>query len=143
MMRGNILLIILVTAGILATLVGGYFWWQSQKLQNLSNSSSSGTLPTTVIPTIPKEKACSANNDCAIGIKTPTCCGCPTAINKKFVGSDGWELYVSGKDYSKGRQTECSEIKCKPCAGFGGEAVCKIEKDGNKGCLIIDQGFPL
>lgn len=56
--------------------------------------------------------SCNSNNDCVTGIQPSSgCCVCPKAVNKSAIGTDGWEVYKSGTDYSS-----CESLTaCSPC----------------------------
>ncbi len=50
-----------------------------------------------------------------VGIQTNTCCSCPTVISSSEIGSDGWILYETDKNYSSLLPDECKRADCAPC----------------------------
>lgn len=91
-------------------------------------NGQSGSGVTLIIPPISNEFACSQDNDCVIGIQATSCCSCPKAINKKLIGTNNWEQYEFGKDYSSQQTKSCGgTVACKPCE-FPETPVCSNRK---------------
>ncbi|MBI5019420.1 hypothetical protein HZB58_04065 [Candidatus Gottesmanbacteria bacterium] len=70
------------------------------------------TNPGGINPIYTDPRSCNTNNDCVTGIQpTAGCCVCAKAVNKSAIGTDGWEVYKSGTDYSS-----CESLTaCSPC----------------------------
>ncbi len=99
----------LILAALFFGILGLYVFSRYQNNQ-------SGLSITPTIPPLLNQLACSQDNDCVIGIQATSCCSCPKAINKKLIGTDDWEQYGSGKDYSSQQTKSCGgTVACKPC----------------------------
>lgn len=98
-----------------------YVFSQYQSSQSSSNIRST-------LPPLVSELACSQDNDCVTGIQATSCCSCPKAINKQLIGTDDWEQYEFGKDYSPQQSKSCGgTVACKPCE-FPETPVCSSGK---------------
>ncbi len=107
----------LILAALFFGILGLYVFSRYQNNQ-------SGLSITPTIPPLLNQLACSQDNDCVIGIQATSCCSCPKAINKKLIGTDDWEQYGSGKDYSSQQTKSCGgTVACKPCE-FPETPVC-------------------
>lgn len=62
------------------------------------------------------EYACSQDRDCVTGIRATSCCSCPQAVNQALIGTEDWQLYEPGKDYSSQKPEVCDQAGiCQPC----------------------------
>lgn len=99
------LILVLLFFGIL-----GLYLFSAYK----ANRSGLNITPTQ--PPLSNEFVCSQDSDCVIGIQTTSCCSCPKAVNKKLIGTNDWEQYEFGKDYSSQQSKSCGgTVACKPC----------------------------
>lgn len=72
------------------------------------------------------QRTCSHDGDCTIGIQADFCCSCPKAVNKKLIGTNDWEQYEFGKDYSSQQIKSCGgTVYCKPCE-FADKPICSV-----------------
>lgn len=108
---------------ILSLLFWVGFYAYILSIRHKINQVNLNLLPT---PTLTAEKdLCSQDNDCVIGIQTHYCCGCPKAIHKGLIGTNDWQTYEFGKDYSPERSQSCKgEVSCYPCV-FSTKPICQ------------------
>jgi len=63
-------------------------------------------------PAIQNTQYCIQDSDCVVGIQPLACCSCPQAVSRNTIGTNDWQLYEEGKDYST--EVSCTMF-CSPC----------------------------
>ena len=82
------------------------------------------TITPTLLPPA-NEFTCSQDSDCVTGIQAASCCGCPQAVNKELIGTNDWQLYEPGKDYSSQKPEVCDRTGvCLPCEALT-QPICQ------------------
>jgi hypothetical protein len=100
-LKNNHWLILVLTLAVLLLGIWGWLVFSQDK--------------TTPLP-LTDELACSQDSDCITGIQATSCCSCPEAVNKKLIGTQDWEEYELGKDYSSQKLELCGgAVACSPC----------------------------